>query len=158
MFFEKLLPLEVDNNYAGPTICLYFHMIMTFILTLRSLVHIFKSDGGAMSIATIPLLEYNADCSNTIISIFAIWGISQLLLCVFHIIVLLRYKKLIPLMLLTTILDYTLRLITINYKPIVLSGTAPGGLYGSLVLILLNSWFFFLSLRDSSKNNAEKIK
>ncbi len=40
----------------------------------------FAPDGGAQSIATIPLDSYTANGADTVILIFSYWGLSQLII------------------------------------------------------------------------------
>ena len=52
---EKLLPQPADNNFRGHPIVKWVFIAMTVLTIGRSLAHIFIADGGAQSIATIPL-------------------------------------------------------------------------------------------------------
>ena len=75
----KLFPEEDLTSYHGSQIVPAMFALLTAISTVRSLVHIWKKDGGAQSIASIPLDKYPANAANTIILMFAYWGQSQLL-------------------------------------------------------------------------------
>jgi len=111
----------------------------------------FLEDGGAQSIATIPLDNYSVEASGVVIHIFAEWGLTQLLFGVLYAIVLWRYKILIPLMYLFIFIEYTSRLLLTMYKPIILEGTAPGGI-GNYIMIPLALIMFVLSLLKTKKN------
>lgn len=148
---SKILPKTIDNLYSGHKILFYFFYLLTTVTIGRSLVHMFALDGGAQSIATIPLDSYSVEASDVVIHIFAEWGLTQLLFGVLYAIVLWRYKSLIPLMYVFLLTEYTGRLFLTLYKPIILEGTAPGGV-GNYIMIPLALIMFVLSLQKTSKN------
>jgi hypothetical protein len=141
-----IFPKHINNTYTGQPIALYTFYIITFITIVRSLIHILAPDGGAQSIATIPLDTYSVESANTVIFMFGLWGISQLLLGILFLIITIRYKALIPLMYLFIFTEYTLRLILGFFKPITLTGVAPGGI-GNYVFIILSILLFMLSMK-----------
>ena len=152
MNFNLILPKTIDDNYLGRKVALYFFYFITVVTIIRSLIHTFAQDGGAQSIATIPLDSYSNNASQTVILIFALWGLSQLIMGVFYFIVALRYKSLIPLMYIFITFEYLMRLILGTIKPIITEGTAPGGV-GNYILIPLGIILFCLSVY-SPKNKT----
>ena len=141
-----LFPSLIDNEYKGKKIPLFFFYLLIPVTIIRSLVHIFKADGGAQSIANIPLHLYSEQASDTIVHLFSEWGLSQLLFGVLYIVVLIKYKSLIPLMYLFMVLEYSTRLFLAFYKPFVLEGYAPGGI-ANYFLVPLFVVLFILSLK-----------
>ncbi len=141
-----IFPKYINNTYTGHPIALYTFYIIIFITIVRSLIHILAPDGGAQSIATIPLDTYSVESANAVIFMFGLWGISQLLLGILFLIITIRYKALIPLMYLFIFTEYTLRLILGFFKPITLTGVAPGGI-GNYVFIILSILLFMLSMK-----------
>ena len=141
-----IFPKQINNTYTGHPIALYTFYIIIFITIVRSLIHILVPDGGAQSIAPIPLDTYSVESANTVIFMFGLWGISQLLLGILFLIIAIRYKALIPLMYLFIFTEYTLRLILGFFKPITLTGVAPGGI-GNYVFIILSILLFMLSMK-----------
>ena len=65
--FDQIFPVTASNEYNGNPVVLWIFGILTLISVGRSLIHIFKFDGGAQSIATIPLDTYPPNASNTIV-------------------------------------------------------------------------------------------
>jgi hypothetical protein len=143
----KLFPEPVTNRYRGAPIAKWVFMLLTVITVGRSLAHIFLPDGGAQSIATIPLDSFTTNGEATVVHIFALWGLSQLLFGLLYIVVLWRYQSLIPLMYLFILVEYTGRLLLAFAKPIFTDGTAPGAI-GNYVLIPLALLMLGLSLRE----------
>lgn len=147
---KKLLPTAVTNEYRGSRIALYAFAVLTVVTVARSLVHILAPDGGAASIATIPLADFSANGAATVVHLFALWGLSQLLLALVYIVALLRYRSLVPLLYALAAVEYGVRLVLGFAKPIELAGTAPGGVanYAMVPLLLVLLW---LSLRERGR-------
>lgn len=145
---NRILPSSVDNTYLGNKIALWFFYLITMVTIIRSCIHIFKDDGGAQSIATIPLDTYTEAGAGTVILIFAYWGLSQLMFGMMQIIVALKYKSLIPLMYLFLIFEYTGRFCISLLKTIETTGQAPAGVanYVAPIIFLV---MFFLSIQHS---------
>lgn len=123
--------------------------VISIITIIRSLIHIISPDGGAGSIAGIPLSQYSMEANQTIIFMFALWGISQLIIGLFYIYVLIIKPNLIPIMLLSLTLEYSLRLIIGQLKPILTTHTAPGA-YGNYIMIPLSIILFLLSIKKTT--------
>ena len=77
---EKMFPRQLNNDYRGSLIAKWFFVLVTVGTVVRSLIHMFAPDGGAQSIVTIPLDSFTQNGAATVILIFALWGLSQLLL------------------------------------------------------------------------------
>lgn len=143
---DRILPERIDNHYRGHRIALWAFYPITLMTLGRSLIHIFRHDGGAQSIATIPLDTFVSGGAETVISVFAFWGLSQLLIGTLFVLVLLRYRAMIPLMYVLILAEYVGRIGIGLAKPIVTVETPPGG-PGSLVLIVVGIIGLVLSLR-----------
>ena len=147
--FERLFPKIIDNHFSGHRFALWLFYPITLITVVRSLIHIFRSDGGAQSIATIPLDSFTAAGSTSLIAIFAQWGLSQLLMGGLFALVLFRYRSMIPLMYLLILIEYAGRIGIGAMKPIVTIGTPPGR-PGSTVMVGIAIICLFLSMRGAS--------
>lgn len=145
---KYLFPDSIDNEYKGNKVPFYLLYPVTVFTVIRSIIHLVSPDGGAQSIATIPLHLYVKNASDTIIHLFAEWGLSQLLFGLLYIGVLIKYKSLIPLMYLFLVIEYSSRLLMGFYKPFELEGYAPGGI-GNYFLVPLFILMFILSLKNN---------
>lgn len=56
---EKIFPKNIINEYNGYKLALINFGLITFVTIIRSLIHMFLPDGGANSIAGIPLQTYS---------------------------------------------------------------------------------------------------
>jgi hypothetical protein len=93
------------------------------VITVRSCIHLFSADGGAQSIATI---DTNVAGGNNIIAVFGQWGATQLLLALLLWVLLLRYRGLLPLVILVLLVEPFFRAFAGHLKPLETMGTAPG--------------------------------
>ena len=145
---KKLIPERIENKIPSNKFVYYFCWLLVGFNLFRSLEHIFAEDGGAESIAGIPLSSYSPEAANNIVSIFAQWGFSQLVLSCLLLLVVLKMRELIPLMLLITALENILRGAVALYKPLILVDAPPGAV--SPIIGLVTLVVFFISIREKN--------
>jgi len=135
---------SADAPHRGHPIVVPAFAVITVITLARSLAHVFLPDGGAQSIATIPLDSFPPAAAAAVVSTFALWGLSQGLLGVVYLAALIRYRGWIPLLLVLLVVEYAARIAIGIAKPIETLGTAPGAPLNylmipiALVLLLLS--------------------
>ena len=144
---DRIFPKELSNTYQGKTIAKWVFIAMVMMTIARSLVHIFLPDGGAQSIATIPLNAFSPDASAVVIGMFAQWGLTQLMFALLYVFVLWRYQSLIPLMWLFILIEYSGRLLLAFAKPFETAGQAPGAI-GNYIFIPLALLMLAFSLKE----------
>ena len=143
---KKIIPDTIENRIPNNKFVYYFTWLLVAFNFFRSLEHIFNEDGGAESIAGIPLESYSSEAANNIISIFAQWGFSQLVLACILLLVVLKMREFIPLMLLIIALENILRGAVGLYKPLILGDAPPGSV--SPIIGLVTFAVFFISIRE----------
>ena len=144
---DKLLPQPVTNQYQGHPLAKWVFVALTIITIGRSLVHMFAADGGAQSIASIALDTFSEGGANTVITVFALWGLSQLIIGLLYMVVLWRYQSLITLMYVIFSFEYFMRLAAGVYSPgLEKLATAPGEI-GNFIFLPLGLLMLWLSLR-----------
>jgi hypothetical protein len=131
-----LFPKQANNAYEGSPIAVWVFAAITTVSLVRSLIHVFAPDGGAASIATVPLDAFTANGAATVVHVFGLWGLSQLLMALVGAVVLWRYRTLVPLMYALLLVEYAARLLLTRVKPIELAGTAPGAIANYLLIPL----------------------
>ena len=124
-FIRVLFPQPLTNEFPGHKFALYIFMLLTVVTLARSLVHVFFPDGGAQSIATIPLNTFSTGAAGVVVGMFAHWGLSQLLLGTVYAIACIRYRAAIPLLYVFFIVEYLARLGLAVYKPVLTVNTPP---------------------------------
>jgi hypothetical protein len=145
---KKLIPEKIENKIPKNKFVYYFFWLLVGFNFFRSIEHIFAEDGGAESIAGIPLSSYSPEAANNIVSIFAQWGLSQLFLACILLIVVLKIRELIPLMLLIVALENIFRAGIGQYKSLIIDSAPPGALTPLIGLVTLI--FFFISIREKN--------
>jgi hypothetical protein len=150
--FELLLPAKIDNTLRGSKIPFYVFAVYVIISLVRSCIHLLSPDGGAGSIAGMDLAVAGAE---GIIFAFALWGSSQLMLALIQLLVVIRYRSLVPLMWLMLILEVLLRQLVGATKPVTFAHTPPGAIGNQLILPLaalmlgLSLWSAYREGNDS---------
>ena len=145
---DRLLPSTIDNNYRGHALARWVFVALTAITIGRSLAHMFAEDGGAQSIASIPLDSFSQAGSDVVVTVFALWGLSQLIIGFLYALVLWRWASLIPLMYALFSFEYLMRLAVPLYAPgLHTLETAPGAI-GNVIFLPLGLAMLWLSLRE----------
>jgi len=148
----RLFPKQVDDSFQGYRIAAAVFLLVMFVTIARSCIHILAPDGGAGSIAGI---DVSVESGSSIVSLFALWGLSQLLMGFVYSVVFFRYKSLIPFMYLLLIIEYSGRMVLGILKPPVVSHVPPGAI-GNYVMVPLACIMLFLSLkRPKKKTHSE---
>lgn len=149
---NRLFPKVLDNRFPGRKTALYVFYALTALTLWRSQHHLLAKDGGAQSIATIPLDTYPPNAADTVIGVFALWGLSQLIVGVIYLIAALRYRAMIPMLYLLFVLEYLVRFTVIAVTlTIETAGTAPGAVT-NLPFIVLGLAMLALSLWPPKQN------
>jgi hypothetical protein len=105
-------------------------------------VHIVRDDGGAQSVSTIPLDTYPADAAQNIVALMSRMGVEQLIIALMWLIVLIRYRSMVPLMYALSVSYYLLLQAVALMKPLALAGICVG-----LVLSLVGKGYTLRSSR-----------
>lgn len=147
---ERLFPEQAKNEFKGYKFAEMAFLIFIIFTIVRSLIHLIAPDGGAGTIATINL---DVEGGDAIVTIFALWGSSQLLMAFVYVIVYLRYKNLIPIMYVLIIIEYSMRIIIGLVKPLETTGIAPGaiGNYVIIPMAIIMLVFSLLSPKDQKE-------
>lgn len=146
----KIFPKQLNNAYRGHPLAKWVFVLLTVVTIGRSLVHVFAPDGGAHSIATIPLDTFTPGGATAVIFVFSLWGLSQLLIGLMYAVVLWRYQAFIPFLYLLMMVEYGMRIVLGNLKPIETTETAPGAV-GNFILLPLAAIMLILSLWERGK-------
>lgn len=144
--FNQLLPQRIDNLYYGHKLALWLFALLVFMKVAMSLNSIFNGYSVATSADGIPLDTFPPAAAQAVVSLFAIWGLSHFVICLLCILVLVRYRSMIPFMFALLLLEHVSRRLILYLLPIVRSGTSPG-FYINLVLMALIIVGLVLSLR-----------
>lgn len=71
---SRLFPSHAADAARVPPAAVAVFALVTIITLARSLVHLFAPDGGAQSIATVPLGTFSDNGAATVVHLFALGG------------------------------------------------------------------------------------
>ena len=143
----RIFPPQFDNRYRGHKLALWLLYALTFMNLAISLVAIFSRDGGAQSADGIPLDTFGAAGANAVIGVVAFLGLANLLLCLFFLLALVRYRAMIPLTYLFLVVQYLAHKSVGWMKPIPRMATPPSGHLVTMLIFALSLLGLILSLQ-----------
>jgi hypothetical protein len=149
----RIFPAVIDNRFRGHALALWLFVPLTFMKVALGLAHIFRADGGAQSVSTMPLDTYPAGAAQNIVALMARMGLEQLLLGLVFAVVLVRYRALIPLMYAVAVLHYLGQAGVKAMKPLALAGIS-GASTVHLVIAVVSLAGLVLSLSGRGYRNA----
>ena len=123
---DRLLPRRVDNTYRGHKLALWLFGLLLFMKAAISVNSILNGYTVAQSADGIPLDTFTPGGARTVVSLFGLLGISQLIFCLLGILILVRYRALIPFMFALLLLEHLSRRLFLQLMPTVRTGKPPG--------------------------------
>jgi hypothetical protein len=131
---DRLLPLRIENTYRGYKLAPWLFGLLLFMKSAMSLNSIFNGYAVATSADGIPLDSFTPAGARTVVSLFALLGLSHFMLCLLGIVVLIRYRRMIPLMFALLLVEHLSRKLIQQFLPIARIGVPPG-YFVNLVLL-----------------------
>jgi hypothetical protein len=142
---QRLLPTVVDNRFDGHPAAVWLFVPLALMKLALGFAHMLRADGGAQSVSHMPLDLYPEGAAQNIVGLMARMGLEQGLLGLVFVLVLLRYRALIPLMYGLMVLHYVGAKVVGAMKPLALA--APSGASNMhLVTAVLAVFGFVLAL------------
>jgi hypothetical protein len=141
---KDLFPRVADNGYLGRRLGLWLFALMPLKIAMGLNVML-NAPSVAKSADGIPVDTFGGAAGPAFLSMFAAWGLCQLVLGLSCLVVLLRYRSLVPLAFLALLLEQAGRKLLQLYWPIERIG-APPGTYINVALLGIMALGFVLSL------------
>ncbi len=153
--FDQILPLRADNTYRGYKLALWLFAVVVFMKAAIGLNSIFNGHKVAISADGIPLDTFTPTGARAVVSLFALLGLSHLVICALCVLVLARYRSLVPFMFALLLVEYLVRRLILLFLPIPRIGTPPGS-FVNLGLFVLMAVGLALSLwrRDNPQTRG----
>ncbi|HYD45228.1 MAG TPA: hypothetical protein VEA79_08195 [Phenylobacterium sp.] len=141
---NRLFPRHADNTYQGHVAALWLAGALTFLKAAVALNSIFNTRRVAMGADGIPLARFGPDAQSTILSLFALNAFGWLVLALVGLAVLIRWRSLVPFLLLISLFEQLGRRFIVQSHDIVRADTAIAtivtwGALGVVVLALILS-------------------
>lgn len=144
---DQLLPQRIDNTYRGHRLALWLLAALVLVKGGIGLGTIFNGHSAATTADGIPLDTFTPAGEQAFVSLFAAWGLSQLMLNLIGVLVLVRYRAMVPLMFALLLLEHLSRKLIFLVLPIARTGTPPG-FFVNLALVAVMIVGLVLSLRN----------
>jgi len=148
---NQLLPRKADNNFQGHKIALWIFSIVLLMLTAMSMNSIFNGHFVAINADGLPLDTYTPAGAQAVVSFYATWGVTQLVIVTLGVIALVRYRTLVPLMSLLLLSEELLLKAIHYYLPV----AKPNGVPASLFVVALLSLMALGLVLSLWRRNAE---
>jgi hypothetical protein len=143
---DRLLPPRIDNTYRGHWLALWLFGALLVVKGGIALGTIFNGYSAATSADGIPLDTFAPVARQAFISLFAAWGLAQLMLNLIGLLALLRYRAMVPLMFSVLLAEHLARKLVFVELPMPRAGAASGFwinvlLVGAMIIgLLLALW------------------
>lgn len=152
----RLLPPHIDNSYRGHRVALWLFGLIVFVKGAIGMGTIFNGRNAAISADGIPLETFTSAGEQAFVSLFAAWGLAQLTLNLMALLVLVRYRALVPFMFALLLAEHLVRRLIFLVMPIARTGTPPGFVV-NLVLVVVMIVGLVLSLRSAGARTTRAL-
>ena len=112
-----------DNKFKGNRIAYWVLWIYVFKSFFAGFVHMFASDGGAQSIGSVKLDSFTQGGADSVVTMFGLWGMEQFVIGLIVLVILWRYKSLIPLAWAIYAIEYSGRALSHVFTPGIVNRT-----------------------------------
>ena len=107
---QRLFPRQIDNAYRGQLAAIWLFAPVVAVKALMGfnvsgLDPLVRSRDVLMNADGVPVNTYAADAAAQLVFTFAAWGLALLVLSLLAIVVLLRYRAMLPLMILAMTIE-----------------------------------------------------
>ena len=133
----KFLPRHADNDYRGRKIALWLFGLLLLVRAAIGFNTIFQGRSVATSADGIPLESFTPAGADAFISAFALLGLSHLMTSLLGLVVLIRYRNLVPLIFALLLLQHLGGRLILRVLPIPRVGTPPGVIVNLVLLALM---------------------
>ena len=151
---DRLFPKQIDNDYRGYWLALGLFVLLLLVRVMQGLESVFNTHDTMINADGIPLDNYDAAAALTMIRMFALLGLNLLVIPMLSLVALARYRAMIPLLFLMSLLVQISGRALVFLHPVVRSGGPPIGSIVNLVIIMATIIGFVLSLQDRAKWRA----
>ncbi len=149
---NRIFPKQIDNTYRGHRLAIWLFALVVVMELSMGTNSIVNTRMVAMSADGIPIDQYGAGGADAVIALFAIAGLFRVLLALQGVLVLIRYRAMIPLMYLVLLILHLGSKTLLLVHPVAKSGVATAQLGSAFVLALLAMLLvgFVLSILNKS--------
>jgi hypothetical protein len=121
----RLFPARIDNTYQGSKIALWVLGLLIAVRTMQSVMILANGASIAQSADGVPLETYPAAAAQTILALFTLSAVNRLVISLICVVVLVRYRRAVPLMFILLLVTYSAGQLVGRVVPIVRVGQPP---------------------------------
>lgn len=135
---SRLFPARIDNNYQGSRIALWIFGLIVAVRITQSVMIFANGYSIVQSADGVPLEAYPPAAAQTIVAMFALSSVNRLIIALICVVVLVRYRRAVPMMFVVLMLTYLGGQMIGRVNPIVRVGKPPA--------VIMNLTLFGLTL------------
>ena len=103
---NQLFPRQIDNSYRAHKLALWLFGLVVLVKLAISLGSIFNGYEAPSSADGIPLDTFTPSGAQAVVTLFALLGLAHLTICLLCVVVLIRYRAMVPFMYALLLLEY----------------------------------------------------
>lgn len=134
---SPLLPRRADNDYRGRKVALWIFGLVVFVKLVMGTNTTFNGRSVASTADGIPLDTYPPAAAQAFVTSFALLGVAHLVLGLLGVVVLVRYRALVPLMFAFLLFEHLAKRLVVRMMPIERVGAPPGGTINLVIFALI---------------------
>ena len=134
---SRLVPQRIDNTYTGRRVALWLFGLVVVLKGAMGGNALFNGYVVASSADGIPLDTYPPEAAQAVVSLFGLWGVGHVVLILLGLLVLVRYRAMVPLMFGVLLVEQLGRKVVTMALPIARPGDAPGSFVSVGLLVLM---------------------
>jgi len=135
--FDDVLPKSLDNTYRGHKLALW---LFGFLVLMKSVIGLNSIFNGAAVMSTadgIALNTYPAAAAQNLVALWALIGLAHVVIGVMGVVVLIRYRSMVPLMFVLLLLQHFGGRLIGQFHPIVRTGAPPASAINAALLTVM---------------------
>ena len=155
---NRLLPEVADNNLRSHRVTYWVLWIYVLKSIFAGVVHMFAPDGGAQSIGSVKLDSFTQEGADSVVTMFGLWGMEQFVIGLIVLVILLRYKSLLPLAWAIYAIEYAGRALSHMFTPgLDTVHTPPGVMVDTLLVPLAIAMVIFAIYTTKQEEEREEV-
>jgi hypothetical protein len=134
---EDVLPRSIDNGYRGQKLASW---IFGLLVLMKCVIGVNSIVNGAAVMSTadgVALNTYPAAAAQNLVAIWGLLGLSHLVIGALGVLVLVRYRGMVPLMFALLLLSHLGGKLILEFHPIVRTGAPPASIINLMQLMLI---------------------
>jgi hypothetical protein len=135
--FDYVLPRSIDNTYRGHKLALWLLGLLALIGLVIGLNSIFNGYAVMTTADGIPLATFPPAAVQSLVSLWALLGLSHVVTGLLCVLVLIRYRSMIPFMFALLLFQHLCGRLITHFLPLVRTGAPPAFIVNLTLLTLM---------------------